>query len=509
MLLRSLSKSEVTVLLLSRRLTPSPVIKRGLSSSSPKNDLLLELKERGLISQISEPQDVLRSKLSSGDRLKLYCGVDPTAPSIHLGNLVPMMLMLNFYVRGHDVISVVGGATGAVGDPSGRTTERKKMKDEVRLDNVARISRQLNTFFQNGLAYYRRKLRSQLSDNGSNLSGTAQFGTYVQMNNYTWWRDVKMIDFLATYGSYIRITSMLSRESVTARLEKGANGLGFNEFTYQILQAYDFYHLYSKHNTTVQIGGNDQWGNITAGIDLINRLARSEKDTDQTDNSVASDKRCPPFGITVPLLTTSSGAKFGKSAGNAIFLDEEINTAYDIYQFFYNTSDEDVERFLKIFTLLPLNEIKAVMSEHLTAPYKHIGQRLLAKEVTELIHGPQSAVDAEVVSRIIFGEELPASYTEPKTGPALVQLLDKARVLQTVQGSDVKNLAGLIAELLQSSRADAKRRLSQGSVYLGLEEKVRIKENLSVNELQNYFICGTNVLLLRLGKQQCYVVQIR
>ncbi|KAG0669623.1 tyrosyl-tRNA synthetase [Maudiozyma exigua] len=454
------------------------IITRVLSryiSNGANTQLLNHLKERGLISQVSAPEEKLVTKIQNGDKLKMYCGVDPTAKSIHLGNLVPMMLLLNFYIRGHDIVNIVGGATGAVGDPSGRTTERKSMADDTRLDNVSRITTQLKRFFQNGSRYYNDKYNS--NHNGS--------GEYLMTNNYDWWKDVKMIDFLATYGKHIRIQSMLSRDSVSARLNSQGS-LGFNEFTYQILQAYDFYHLYKNENTTIQIGGNDQWGNITAGIDLINRVEQNSKQV----------KENPPFAITVPLLTTSNGQKFGKSAGNAIFLDEEINTAYDIYQFFLNTTDEDVGRFLKIFTLMPMEKISRVIETHNEKPQLRYGQAVLAKEVTEMIHGTKKSEDAEIISKILFG-----TY-DSNDSNELVRLFSDARILKKAKINT--DIVSLVSELMKCSKGEAKRKVSQGSVYLG-NNKVRILENIT--DLSQYLI-DNEVLLLRVGKQKCFVVQL-
>ena len=451
---------------------------RPLSSDASGNGLLQLFKDRGLISQVSAPEDTLVSKLASGKKVKMYCGVDPTAKSIHLGNLVPMMLLLNFYVRGHDIVNIVGGATGAVGDPSGRATERKAMATDTRLDNVSRITAQLQRFFRNGLAYYEDKYK----DSGNSTNE----GIYTMTNNYNWWKDVKMIDFLARYGKHIRIQSMLSRDSVSARLESQGS-LGFNEFTYQILQAYDFYHLYKNEGTDIQIGGNDQWGNITAGIDLINRV----------EQGTPHLKTDPPFAITVPLLTTSNGQKFGKSAGNAIFLDEEINTPYDIYQFFLNTTDEDVSRFLKIFTLMPLADVSEVVAEHNKSPQLHHGQRVLAREVTEMIHGPQKAEDAVIVSSVLFD-----NGTISQSGKELVRLFSSARILK--QAKMDTDLISMVADLMQCSKSEAKRKVSQGGVYLG-PARTQVSQNTSE---WTQFLIDNEVLLLRVGKQKCFVVQM-
>lgn len=437
-----------------------------------KLDVLGVLRERGLIAQVSEPRSLLERKLERGEKIKLYCGADPTAKSLHLGNLLPLMVLLHFYVCGHDIVTLVGGATGMVGDPSGRKTERDALLDATRLDNISRINKQFSNFFRNAVNSYKQKFPDSEVNNGS----------CAHVNNYDWWQNVKMLDFLANYGKHIRIQSMLVRDSISSRLE-ARDGLGFNEFTYQILQAYDFYHLYENEDVTVQIGGNDQWGNITAGIDLIGRIATNTKN--------------PPFGITVPLLTTSTGEKFGKSAGNAVFIDPEINTPYDMYQFFVNTTDADVGRFMKIFTFIPLDEIEHAVSSHLQCPHLRQGQRLLAREVVNLVHGPGKGDDAEMVSDVLFGRNCSGI-----TGDELVRVFREAGVL--LECSRHSTLTEILIELAQCSKSEAKRRIKQGSIYLGPERTKVVDE---VSSLDPYVIDG-KVLILRFGKQKCFVLKL-
>lgn len=435
--------------------------------------MLAELRGRGLVSQVSEPESQLSSKLISGEKVKLYCGVDPTARSIHLGNLVPLMVLMHFYVRGHDVVTIIGGATGKVGDPSGRTTERSSIADETRLDNVSSISGQLERFFQNGLKYYESK-----------LAGETKAGNHIHTNNISWWKDVKMLDFLADYGRHIRIQSMLARDSVTARLNS-QNSLGFNEFTYQILQAYDFYHLNKTYGVSIQVGGNDQWGNITAGIDLISRL---------------SGRKQQAHGITVPLLQTATGEKFGKSAGNAVFIDPSISTSYDIFQFFFNTMDADVPRFLKTFTFLPIEEIESISEEHMKEPHLRIGQKRLAKEVTDFLYGLGEGEKAEMVSNIIFGTM--ADKEKNLSGEQLIDLFSSAGIIQAASKNE--SLLSIITRLAACSKSEARRKLQQGSVYL---HPTRIKITEDINNYDSYLI-DDRVLLLRLGKQKCYVIEM-
>ncbi|CAH00131.1 tyrosine--tRNA ligase MSY1 [Kluyveromyces lactis] len=438
-----------------------------------KCDVLQVLRERGLVQQVSQPEKLLSEKLSNGDKIKLYCGADPTAKSLHLGNLLPLMVLLNFYVRGHDVVSLIGGATGKVGDPSGRKTERDVIAEAKRQGNIERIVEQYKTFFTNGLKYYESRIKERDAP-----------GKVTYLNNISWWQDVKMLDFLATYGKHIRIQNMLSRDSVSSRLQS-QDGIGFNEFTYQILQAYDFYHLYSNEQVSIQVGGNDQWGNITAGIDLINRISPQHV------------KTRPAFGLTVPLLTTSTGEKFGKSAGNAVFIDPEINTSYDMYQFFVNTTDADVAKQLKIFTLLPLELIEDIMAQHALSPNERYAQKRLAKEVVDLIHGIGKGDDAEFVSRILFG----GSGFENVKAAELIRVFDENRILNKIPINTP--LSDIVCQLIDCSKTESRRRIKQGSIYLGPNK------NKVVDDTTNFspFLIDERVLLLRVGKQKCYVIE--
>ncbi|CAI4053273.1 hypothetical protein SKDZ_16G1760 [Saccharomyces kudriavzevii ZP591] len=445
------------------------------TSNSRSDNIIDELKQRGLVCHVSQPENVLWTRLNGDEKIKLYCGVDPTAQSLHLGNLVPLMVLLHFYVKGHDIVTVIGGATGKVGDPSGRKSERDLMKNDVRQSNVKSISQQLRRFFQHGLEYY---------NNRHNVTEFSSPGKYTPRNNFDWWKDIKMLDFLADFGRHFRVQSMLARDSVSSRLQT-QNSLGFNEFTYQILQAYDFYYLYKEENVRVQVGGNDQWGNITAGIDLINRLQPTQK------NGL-------PFGVTVPLLTTATGEKFGKSAGNAVFIDPSVNTAYDVYQFFFNTLDADVLKFLNIFTFLDPNVITSVVESHNKSPNLRYGQTVLAKEVTDMLYGVGSGSDSETLSNVIFGR-----YDVTLSATKLIELCKKAKILQSADRKD--SLVKLICKLADCSVSEARRKLSQGSVYLH-SSRIRIKEDVS-----NWapYLIDDQVLILRIGKQKCFIIKMR
>ncbi|KDQ28134.1 hypothetical protein PLEOSDRAFT_1083989 [Pleurotus ostreatus PC15] len=344
--------------------------------------VLDDLHDRGLTFSVTRP-DELNQAIQSGPRV-LYSGIDPTAGSFHAGHLLPLMCMLHFQLHGHRVIPLIGGATGLIGDPSGRTTERDlAVKQEVEA-NVASLTEGVKRFFDSAKTYASKRVTLDL----------AKWQDVEVKNNIQWYEGVSFLDFLRNVGVHARVNTMINRESVQARMNS-QQGISFTEFTYQLLQAYDFYHLHMYHGCSIQLGGSDQWGNILAGLDLIQKL---EPDRVKGDGRDA-------FGITTPLLTTSSGDKFGKSAGNAVWLDPRKTPPFDFYQFFYNTSDADSARYLKFFTLLPEQAIKEAIVEHNRAPEQRIQQTLLAKEVTELVHGEAGVTSALRVTDLLYSAD--------------------------------------------------------------------------------------------------------
>ncbi|KAH3683786.1 hypothetical protein WICPIJ_005242 [Wickerhamomyces pijperi] len=448
------------------------------------NDLLSLLKDRGLIANNTAESD-LSEILEKGAKLGLYCGADPSARSLHLGNLLPLMLLLHFNIRGHSAFTLVGGATGEVGDPSGRATERDAMQEEVRLENVKRIKQQMESFVKNGSRFVK----------SVNLSGSViEEGPVEAVNNLDWWKDVTLLKFLSTYGRFIRVSSMLARDSVKDRLTSEA-GIGFNEFTYQILQAFDFYYLFKTNNVSIQLGGNDQWGNITAGIDFINRVKPFDKKL----------AKKTAFGITVPLLTTASGAKFGKSAGNAVFIDREMTPSFEIYQYFIKAQDSEVAKLLKIFTFIPLAQIETIMAKHNEDPSFRYAQRILAEQVTDLIHGVGSGKNANIITSILypFPDE---AYPDISTD-SLVSAFKSANILKTL-GKDQffnKPYSVVLSEVQQISRNEAKKLIKQGGVYQGFN-RVRIDESDDLLLTQESLI-DERVLLLRVGKGKYHMVE--
>lgn len=463
--------------LLSRQTLLSRFCRFYSSNHDVSAPLLAHLTERGLISN-STSQD-LDVKLLNDSKISLYCGADPTAPSLHLGNIVPLMVLLHFYIRGHNPITLIGGATGEVGDPSGRSTERQSMVDDVRQTNISNIQSQMKSFMENGWNYAKQK-------------GYVNHGTVIPANNAEWWKGVTMLQFLGTYGRHIRVSQMLARESVKARLSS-QDGIGFNEFTYQVLQAYDFWHLYKTHNCLVQVGGNDQWGNITAGIDLISRLKSS------------LGVQTPPdaHGLTVPLLTTPSGEKFGKSAGNAIWIDAKMTKPYELYQYFMKAPDSVVEQWLKLFTLIPLSDIPPIIKQHQENLELRHAQRVLACEVTDLIHGIGSGKQVDMISSILFPVEgQKASMKYPVAD--IISAFEKEGMLVTLpRGSVVgQPWRNVLSTLLDKSKSEAARMLKAGGVYCGLDRKPVNTPQVLDSDLEE-----DTLLLLRLGKSRYVVVQ--
>ncbi|EDO14348.1 hypothetical protein Kpol_1074p1 [Vanderwaltozyma polyspora DSM 70294] len=349
------------------------------------------------------------------------------------------------------------------------------MDSETRIDNVSAIGRQLENFFTTAYRYCERR----------GIEKEIDLRRFQVVNNHSWWKDVKMLDFLGNYGRHIRIQNMLARDSISARIGT-SDGLGFNEFTYQVLQAYDFYHLYKNEGVSIQVGGGDQWGNITAGIDFISRVE-------------PNSKKSPPYAITSSLLTTANGDKFGKSAGNAIFINRDINSPYDIFQYFLNVEDADIEKFLKIFTLLSLEDINSIMKMHNKDPKLREGQKTLAREVTELIHGYENCRFAEILSDMLFNDKLKDSSV------SVDSLLDAAYVAGNYETVPTRSsLVEIISKVTNCSNSEAKRRISQGGVYLGLDRIQVTDPSVSIND----YILQNEVLILRTGKRKCYVVNM-
>jgi tyrosyl-tRNA synthetase len=324
-----------------------------------------QLRDLGLIAQVSN-EEALNEHLLSGNRT-VYCGFDPTADSLHVGNLVPLLALRRFQLQGHKPILLVGGATGMIGDPGGRTDERELKSADVVEAFVEKIRVQASKFLD--------------FDCGENSA--------VLVDNMEWTRDLSVIDYLRDIGKHFSVNAMVQKESVRRRLEDESTGISYTEFSYMILQSYDYVVLNRKYNCSIQMGGSDQWGNITSGMDLIRRMEGRQA-----------------FAITYPLITKSDGTKFGKSAGDAIWLDSAKTTPFSFYQFWRNSSDEDVMHFLKIFTFLDIAELKRLEDAHQQDPGARSAHISLAAEVTRLVHGEDGLEAAERITEAMFTNSL-------------------------------------------------------------------------------------------------------
>lgn len=357
----------------------------------PHHDLVEELKWRGLL-QDSMPgtQELLNSEMVTG-----YVGFDPTADSLHIGNLVPIMLLKHLQLAGHRPIALVGGATGMIGDPSGKSAERNLLDEETLSRNVAAVRRQLLQFLD--------------FENGPNRAEL--------VNNYDWYKGMGFLQFMRDIGKYITVNYMMAKDSVKNRLE---TGISFTEFGYQLVQGYDFVHLLKNHGCNLQMGGSDQWGNIVTGTELIRRMGVGEG-----------------FALVAPLITKADGGKFGKSEQGNVWLDPQRTSPYKFYQFWLNASDEDAVRYIRIFSLLPKAEIETLEAEHIAAPHLRLLQKALAKDVTVRVHSLQAYEAAVAASDILFGNGTEQS----------LRSLSEADLLAVLEGVPQFNIA---ADALQA-----------------------------------------------------------
>ncbi|NBD26896.1 tyrosine--tRNA ligase [Paenibacillus glycinis] len=380
-------------------------------------DVLEELEYRGLLHQVTN-REKLSEKLAS-ERVVLYCGFDPTADSLHIGSLLPILTLVRFQQAGHRSIALVGGGTGLIGDPSGRSSERSLNGPETVAAWTDSLKRQLSRF-----------LDFEAPENAARL-----------ISNYDWIAPLDVISFLRDVGKHFTVNYMLAKDSVDSRL---ANGISFTEFSYMILQSYDFHKLHEEYGCSLQIGGSDQWGNITAGLDLIGKMGGGEA-----------------FGMTMPLVTKSDGKKFGKSESGAIWLDRNKTTAYQFYQFWLNTDDADVVRFLKYFTFLSREEIAALEAELQASPEKRIAQKTLAREVTRIVHGPEAVESVEKITQSLFSGDVSALGEDE----LLEAMQDMASaVVKEADGSLLIDL--LVAANLAPSKRQARQDIESGAVYV-------------------------------------------
>ncbi|MEZ0368899.1 MAG: tyrosine--tRNA ligase [Candidatus Sericytochromatia bacterium] len=420
-------------------------------------DLLTALQQRGMIEQISD-EPAIRELLGK-EQISIYVGFDPTARSLHIGSLLPMMVLAHLQRAGHRPIAVVGGATGMIGDPSGRSSERNLITTDEVEANLAGIRGQLESF---------------LDFSGPNAA--------LLVNNADWTTPISYLEWLRDVGKFFTINYMMAKESVRRRLEDRDQGISYTEFSYMLLQAYDFLHLFRAQGCLMQGGGNDQWGNITAGIDLIHKVEGKQA-----------------YGLTFPLITTASGEKFGKSAGNAVWLAPDMTSPYQFYQYWIQTDDRDVGKYLGLFTFLALEEIQAIVAEHAAAPEKRLGQRRLAAEVTRVVHGDAAVTKAEHASEILFGREI-AGLSDAELSEIFADV-PSTELARTLLGE--AKLLDLLRETgMVKSNGEARRLIQGGGVYLN--NRPVQDPNLGIDAGA---LASETALVLRSGKKKYHLVR--
>ncbi|MCA1021918.1 tyrosine--tRNA ligase [Halobacillus litoralis] len=419
-------------------------------------NLLEDLHQRGLVNQITDEEGL--QKHLENHQVTLYCGFDPTADSLHIGHLLPVLMLKRFQVAGHRPIALVGGGTGMIGDPSGRSSERQLNSAEVVKGYSDRIKDQLA-----GILNF---------DHGENAA--------VARNNHDWLSQMTIIDFLRDTGKHFGVNYMLAKDSVESRIEQG---ISFTEFSYMILQSLDFQQLYQKENCTLQIGGSDQWGNITAGLELLRR-------------STAGEEEVEAYGLTVPLITKADGSKFGKTAGGAVWLDPEKTSPYEFYQFWINTDDRDVIRYLKVFTFLSMDEIAELEKEVQERPEKRVAQRRLAEEMTKLVHDEKALQQAERISEALFSGDIKAlSGEEIEQGFKDVPSF-------TSESKDPQLLDLLVESGISSSKRQAREDIGNGAIYINGERNQDLKHTIQQEErIEDRFT------IIRRGKKKYFLIR--
>jgi len=428
------------------------------------NAFIEELKWRGLFSDMTpKTSEQLNKEMTLG-----YIGFDPTADSLHIGSLIPIKILAHFQRHGHKPIALVGGATGMIGDPSGKSAERNLLDEETLLYYVDCIKNQLSKFL----------------DFESNEPNKAEL-----VNNYDWMKDVSFLDFSKNIGKHITVNYMMAKDSVKRRFsgEDGAEGMSFTEFTYQLLQGYDYLHLYQNRGVKLQMGGSDQWGNITTGTELIRRKSKGEA-----------------FALTTKLITKSDGSKFGKSeAGENYWLDAKRTSPYKFYQFWLNSTDEDAEKFIKYYTFLEKNIIESLIQEHKIAPHERKLQKILAREVCIWVHGETEYKKALKASEILFGNST-ADDLRSIDEDLFLQIFEGVPKIELLKTDIIESgIIELISEKsgFLKSKGEAKRELSGNSISVNKEkvnDTFKISEKSFINE---------KFLLLQKGKKNYFIIK--
>ncbi len=398
-----------------------------------------------------------------------YLGIDPTADSLHIGHLVAVMMLRHFQLAGHKPFVLVGGATGMIGDPSGKSTERNLLDENTLRHNQEALKEQLSRFL----------------DFGNESENTA-----VLVNNYDWMKDFSFLDFIRDVGKHITVNYMMAKDSVKKRLSAEAKeGMSFTEFTYQLVQGYDFLHLYRNHNCTLQVGGSDQWGNITTGTELIRRIVGGKG-----------------YALTCPLITKADGTKFGKTESGNVWLDANRTSPYKFYQYWLNTSDEDAEKYIKIFTFLTKQEIENLIQEHQTAPHLRTLQKRLAEEITVMVHLQADLDNALRASNILFGKSTSADLKglDEKTFLDVFDGVPQAEISKTALDKGLDMIGALADKTgFLGSNSEARRELKQNSISVN-KEKVGEEYMISSSDLIN-----DKFVLLQRGKKNYFVLVVK
>ena len=418
------------------------------------NKLIEDLQWRGLLYQQTDAEGM--EKLLNEEKVSLYVGVDPTADSMHIGHIVPLLTLRRFQQAGHRPILLVGGATGMIGDPSGRSEERNLLTEEQIARNVAGLKAQMERIFDFGE-----------DGNGAQL-----------VNNYDWVGKMSIIDFLRDYGKLVNVNYMLAKDTIASRLD---TGISFTEFSYTLIQGLDFNHLYNHYDVRIQVGGSDQWGNITTGLEVIRKT---------------HDEDAKAYGITIPLVTKADGTKFGKTAGGAVWLDAEKTTPYEFYQFWINSADADVIKYLKIFTFLSREEIEALEVSVQEEPHLRKAQKTLAEEMTRLIHGEDALETAKRITDALFSGDLKAlSASEMKNA------------FKDVPSSELpkedKNIVDVLVEAnISSSKRQAREDVTNGAISINGEKVTDLDYVVgSQDRLEDEFS------IIRRGKKKYHMVK--
>ncbi|WP_195574458.1 tyrosine--tRNA ligase [Paenibacillus sp. 1001270B_150601_E10] len=417
-------------------------------------NIIDELEWRGAINQQTDAEGL--RKLTSEKSISLYCGVDPTGDSMHIGHLIPFMMLKRFQLAGHRPVILIGGATGTIGDPSGRTSERTLQTMDQVQKNVDALTAQMKKLFLNE------------GDTGLRM-----------VNNYDWTHDLTILDFLRDYGKNFSVNTMLAKDIVASRLD---SGISFTEFSYQILQSMDFHHLFKNEDVQLQIGGADQWGNITSGLDLIRKKEGSE---------------AKAFGLTIPLMLKADGTKFGKTAGGAIWLDPNKTTPFEFYQFWANTDDRDVIRYLKFFTFLTKEQIDALEEKVQTEPHKREAQRVLAEEMTKFVHSEEALEQAKKISAALFSGDIKALTAD--------EIEQGFKDMPTFHASkETKNIIDWLVDLgIEPSKRQAREDITNGAITLNGEKVTDTDMDVTT---ENSF--DGRFMIVRKGKKSYSLVKL-